>query len=57
MLSSLLTEKNISFGQLKEEYKEEGKNWKSLNDIPKTVIFHIIGKLRSASENKADDLI
>ncbi len=57
MLSKLLIQKNITFNQLKEEYKDESAAWKELKDIPKPKILYIMGKIRSIKPKESDDLI
>jgi hypothetical protein len=47
MLNGILSERGLSFEDLKKDYSKISEKWQSLSDIPKTKIFEIMGKLKN----------
>lgn len=48
ILNKLMSEKNISFESIKEENGKNAEAWNNINDIPKSKLFTIIGKIKQS---------
>lgn len=46
ILSDIMKSKNLSLAQLNTEFNTSEAKWSSVNDIPKLVVFKIIGKFK-----------